>query len=106
MLFLAVPGALPHALSRPRSLRSSERAKSLDRRSGRRSAVFRREEQLKFVRSFFTEWKVLNLGRHTLPSALAGCLGLLREESYNDEGCWGGIFRRPDRRFERLAIHQ
>ena len=44
---------------------------------------------IEFREKVFTEWKVLNLGRHTLPWWMAECLGLLRQKNSCSESCWG-----------------
>jgi hypothetical protein len=44
---------------------------------------------IEFREELFTDWKVLNLGRHTLPCWMAECLGLLRQENSCSESCWG-----------------
>jgi len=60
---------------------------------------------IEFREEVFTEWKVLNLGRHTLPYWVAEYLGLVREESLCSDQCLGErCFRRPDRGSEPRAI--
>jgi len=44
---------------------------------------------IEFREEVFTEWKVLNLGRHTLPYWVAEYLGLVREESLCSDQCLG-----------------
>ena len=44
---------------------------------------------IEFREEIFTEWEVLNVGRHTPPLWMAECLGLLRQESSCSELCSG-----------------